>query len=218
MVARERHERARFSRLFSNADSLRFKVDYFDMEVANYVVACTDPVTRFNFFCNLPGTSEVQGVELQGVYDAGGAFPGLTYTHTKTDLPAQQDGLGAHSFLPEHILTATGGLRFFDQKLTVGARVTYNSESQVGDNNVFPGSSYANPIMPGYTLVDLFTSYRFENGLEIGATVINAFDVDYTPALTTPFTAATGCFGGNAPGCNDAGRGRTLLITAKSQF
>lgn len=36
--------------------------------------------------------------------------------------------------------------------------------------------------MPGYTLVDLFTSYRFDSGFEIGATVVNLFDTDYTPA------------------------------------
>jgi hemoglobin/transferrin/lactoferrin receptor protein len=208
----------RKDRLFTPADAFRFQAIYFDMDVENYVAACTDPVTKFNFFCNQPGTADVRGVELQGMYDAGGAFLGLAYTHTKTSLPAQQDGLGAHSFLPEHILTMTGGLRFLDQKLTVGARVTYNSESDVGANNVFPGSSYASPTMPGYTLVDLFTSYKFDNGVEIGASALNLFDIDYTPALTTPFTADTGCFGGNAPGCNDAGRGRTVVFTAKAQF
>ncbi|MBX9588504.1 MAG: TonB-dependent receptor [Hyphomonadaceae bacterium] len=204
--------------LFVSRDKVRFKAVYFDMDVENYVAACIDPVTKFNFFCNKPGTSDVRGVELQGMYDAGGAFLGLAYTRTKTNLPAQQDGLGAHSTLPEHILTATGGLRFLDRKLTVGARVSYTSESDVGANNVFKGSLYGSPTMPGYALVDLFTSYKFDNGFEVGATVSNLFDVDYTPALTTPFTAATGCFGGNAAGCNDAGRGRTVLFTAKAQF
>ena len=208
----------RKDRLFTPADAFRFQAIYFDMDVENYVAACTDPVTKFNFFCNQPGTAGVRGVELQGTYDTGGAFLSLAYTHAKTSLPAQQDGLGAHSFLPEHILTAMGGLRFLDRKLTVGARVTYNSESDVGTTNVFPGSSYASPTMPGYTLVDLFTSFKLDNGVEIGASALNLFDIDYTPALTTPFTADTGCFGGNAPGCSDAGRGRTVVFTAKAQF
>jgi len=47
-------------------------------------------------------------------------------------------------------------------------------------------AAYAGPFMPGYTLVDLFTSYRFDSGFEIGATVVNLFKAGYTPALTTP--------------------------------
>jgi hemoglobin/transferrin/lactoferrin receptor protein len=206
----------RKDRLLTPNDSFRLKAVYFDMDVENYVTGCG--VQPKVFFCNTPGTSQVKGVELQAMYDAGGAFTGLTYTHTNTNLPSQVDGLGAHSYTPEHVLVATGGLRFLDQRLTIGARVTYNSESNVGAINVFPGSSYSSPTMPGYTLVDLFTSYKFDNGFEVGATALNLFDLDYTPALTTPFTASTGCFGGNAPNCSDAGRGRTFLFTAKSQF
>ena len=55
----------------------------------------------------------------------------------------------------------------------------------MGDINVgLPGlaSFLCEAFMPGYTLVDLFTSYRFDSGFEIGATVVNLFDTDYTPA------------------------------------
>lgn len=207
----------RKDRLFTPTDSFRFQAIYFDMDVENYVTACNAPPSPFFFFCNAEGTSQVRGIELQGMYDTGGVFAGLSYTYTDTNVPAQTDGLGAHSYLPKHVLVATGGLRFLDQKLTVGGRVTYNSESDVGDVNVATGS-YASRFMPGYTLVDLFTSYKFDNGVELGTTVINLFDVDYTPALSTPFNAATGCFGSNTPGCNDSGRGRTVLFTAKAQF
>ena len=77
--------------------------------------------------------------------------------------------------------------------------------------------------MPDYTLVDLFTSYRFDSGFEIGATVVNLFDTDYTPALTTPIVpfgpaTPTNCFGSDLPNCSDYGRGRTFLLTAKAQF
>jgi outer membrane receptor protein involved in Fe transport len=47
-------------------------------------------------------------------------------------------------------------------------------------------AAYAGPFMPGYTLVDLFTSYRSDSGFEIGASVVNLFKADYRPALTTP--------------------------------
>ena len=206
----------RKDRLFTPHDLFRFKAAYFDMDVDNYITGCGAQPNLF--FCNAKGTSDVRGIELQGTYDTGGAFVGLSYTYVDIDLPQQLGGLGAPSYLPEHILVTTAGLRFFDQRLTVGGRVTYTSQSDVGSLNA-PGQFYASRFMPSYTLVDLFTSYKVSETFEIGATVTNLFDVDYTPALWTPFTGPDGvCYGGNRPGCQDAGRGRTFLFTAKTQF
>jgi hemoglobin/transferrin/lactoferrin receptor protein len=213
--------------LLNAGDSFRLKVDYYTMDVENYIVACgvayvapTGPgmgrAASANYFCNAPGTSTVQGVELQSMYDTGFAFSGFSYTYTHTDLPSQTDGFGAHSFLPEHTIVASGGLRFFDQKLTIGGRVSHFSESFVGNVNV--GGFYASPYMPGYTLVDLFSSYKFEQGLEMGLNVDNLFDTDYTPALSTAFFNGATCYGSNLPGCNDTGMGRTVYLTAKAQF
>ncbi len=187
-------------RLFTPGDAFRFKAAYFNMDVENYITGFAlppqgpgQPPVQFR---NAPGTSDVQGVELEGKYDTGFAFAGFSYTYTNTNLPSQLNGAGAHSFLPEHILVATGGLRFLDQRLVVGGRVSYFSESFVGDVNVGPlipagpggpiaVTTYGAPFMPGYTLVDLFTSYKLADAIEIGATVTNLLDVDYTPALTT---------------------------------
>ena len=82
------------------------------------------------------GHAKVQGVEVEGMYDAGYFFAGLSYTYSNNDLPSQLDGAGAHSYLPEHTAIGTVGARFFDQKLTIGTRVSYFSESFVGDVNV----------------------------------------------------------------------------------
>jgi hemoglobin/transferrin/lactoferrin receptor protein len=216
----------RKDRLFTPNDQFRFKAVYFDMDVENYVTGFLAPPLQGSqqprgVFINVPGESQVRGVELQGTYDTGGAFVGLSYTYTDIDLSPQQGGLGAPSYLPEHIVVGTAGLRFFDQRLTVGARVTYTSESDVGTINLIsktnPNGLYASRFMPDYTLVDLFTSYKFSETFQVGATVTNLFDVDYTPALSTPFNAP-GCFGGNRPDCQDTGRGRTVLFTAKTQF
>jgi hemoglobin/transferrin/lactoferrin receptor protein len=215
--------------LFTRNDTFRLKAGYYNMNVEDYIVACSasyqvaqtppnppNTSTRSaSYFCNAHGTSKVQGVEVEGMYDAGYAFAGLSYTYTHTNLPSQTDGFGAHSYLPEHTVVVTGGLRFLDQKLTIGSRVSYFSESYVGDVNV--GGFYSRPFMPGYTLVDMFSSYKFDTGLELGVTATNLFDVSYTPALSTPVVGAT-CFGSNLSGCNDSGRGRTVLMTAKSQF
>jgi hemoglobin/transferrin/lactoferrin receptor protein len=198
--------------VFTPGDAFRFKLGYFDMDVENYIAGSFTKL----IFENIPGTSQVKGVELEAKYDAGVFFGSLAYTYTDTNLASQVDGLGAHSFLPEHIAVLTAGVRLLDQKLTLGTRVSYFSESHVGDPNV--GQVYFGPEMPGYTLVDLFSSYKFDNGLVLGLTATNILDVEYTPALATPFTADGVCFGNNSPGCNGTGMGRTLLLTAKMQF
>jgi hemoglobin/transferrin/lactoferrin receptor protein len=206
----------RKDRLFTRSDSFRLKAAYFMMDVENYITGCVSATGIY--FCNAPGTSKVDGVEVEGMYDAGYVFAGLSYTYNNSKLPSQIDGAGAHSFLPEHTVVGTLGARFIDQKLTVGTRVSYFSESAVGDVNFGAGTFYSFPFMPGYTLVDLFTNYKLTPELELGATVTNLFDVSYTPALSTPFFNGATCYGTNTPGCNDTGRGRTVLLTAKSHF
>lgn len=210
--------------LLNAGDSFRLKADYYTMDVENYIVACgvayigpRGPTTA-NYFCNAPGTSTVEGVEVQGMYDTGYAFAGLSYTYTHTSLPSQTDGFGAHSYLPEHTLVGTLGTRLLNEKLTLGTRVSYFSESYVGDVNV--GAFYTAPYMPGYTVVDLFSSYKFNDGLLVGLNVDNLFDESYSPALSTTqgFPGSPTCFGSNAPGCNTTGMGRTVYFTAKAQF
>lgn len=200
--------------IFAPADSFRLKADYYRMNVEDYIAACS--LGGAMYFCNVPGNSTVQGVELQGMYDAGYVFAGLSYTYTNTDLPSQTDGLGAHSYLPEHTVVASGGVRLLDRKLTLGGRVSYFSESDVGAVNV--GGFYASQFMPAYTLVDFFSSYKVTENLEVGFNVNNLFDEEYTGALTTPVFDGRNCYGSNLPGCNAIGMGRTYFLTAKAQF
>jgi hemoglobin/transferrin/lactoferrin receptor protein len=161
----------------------------------------------------------VDGVELEANYDSGFIFAGLSYTYTHTDLATQVNGFGAQSYLPDHLLTLTGGFRLLQEKLTVGARGTFASEAYNGADQpaasyVFMGQTFYtngdpnNPFTDGYALLDLYTNYKLDNGLELGANLTNVFDVAYTPALTTPVTNFTG----------DTGRGRTVLFTARAQF
>ncbi|MGO4685360.1 TonB-dependent receptor domain-containing protein [Hyphomicrobium sp. 2TAF46] len=200
--------------IFTPADSFRLKADYYHMDVEDYIAACS--LGRAMYFCNVPGNSTVQGVELQGMYDAGYLFAGLSYTYTNTDLPSQTDGLGAHSYLPEHTVVASGGVRLLDRKLTLGGRVSHFSESDVGAVNV--GGFYASQYMPAYTLLDFFSSYKVTENLEVGFNINNLLNEEYTGALTTAFFDGPNCYGSNLPGCNATGMGRTYFLTAKAQF
>jgi len=192
--------------LLQPGDALRFKADYYTMDVDNYITASCDAMGIVCSYFNNPGTSKVEGVELQGTYDAGYVFAGLSYSHNNTTLPSQMDGLGLHSYLPGDITTITGGLRFFDQRLTVGARTYITSKSQKGDVNVGPGDPL---FYDGYTTYDLFSNYKLTDDVDIALTVTNLTDLPYTPALSALGT-------GSAP--VDTGRGRTFLLTTRAQF
>ena len=191
--------------VFTSGDSVRFKADVFYSSVENYI---TGVIVPKQMFANNPGVTHVQGLELQAAYDAGFMFGSVGYTHTTTDLPSTIDGLGAVSYLPADVVTATVAGRFLDdQSLTIGTRFYAVGQTDNGKDNFDLGlvpTRYA----PGYQLVDIFANYKLENGVELGANIANVFDVAYTPALST--TAAS-------PGVA-TGRGRTFELTAKASF
>ncbi len=201
---------SKIDNLFQRGDSFRFKGDYYTMDVDNYITASCDAMGLICTFINNPGTSKVEGVELQGTYDAGYLFAGLSYSHNHTTLPSQMNGLGFASYLPGDVATITGGLRFFDERLTIGARTYIASKSQKGDPNV---GSDGVLFYDGYTTYDLFSSYKVTSDIDVALSVTNLTDVAYSPALST---GGTGGAINNVP--EDTGRGRTFLLTTKARF
>lgn len=194
--------------LFTRDDRFGLKVAYFDMDIEDYIVTCMGAVI---YFCNAPGTSNVSGVEVQSNYDAGFLFAGVTYTYLDNDLPAQTPGFGASQFMPDHNLVLTGGLRFFDQDLEVGARGYIVSSAE--------DPSEASGRRPGYDLLDLFANYRFSENITFGGTVTNVFDTTYTPLLgTAPSSSCVSFVPGGCPPTPEYGRGRTFLLTTRAQF
>ncbi len=187
-------------------DKFRLKADYYRQDVENYISSCIVETTTpqhyqrdYAYFCNNFGTTNVQGVEIEGDYDAGYAFAHLAYTYTHSDIPQDENGLGAESYMPDHVFSMTGGLRFLNEKLVVGARGTYVSQTNLGSGT----------YQESYALADVFGTYEAYEGLTLGLTVENVFDRSYTPALNTVPTGSTGV---------DTGRGRTFLLTTRAQF
>lgn len=195
---------SRYDGLFTRNDALRFKADYFTMDVENYIVG--RQIANVIYYINAPGTSTVEGVELQGTYDAGFVFGGFSYAHTHTNIASQLNGMGASSFVPDDVGTITGGVRLFDEKLTVGARGYLTSKTYKGDIN---GGGY----WDAYNTVDLFSSYAVTNDINVGLNITNLLDATYTPALSTGNTS-TDPF---APAI-ETGRGRTFLLTTRANF
>ena len=191
--------------VFTYHDVVRFKANYFNNDVENYVTACF-AASGGVYFCNNPGTSVVQGVEMQGMYDAGHFFAGGSYTWTDSNLPSQINGFGGQSFNPEHVASLSAGVRLFNKRWTLGGRVFYASKAFIGlDNAPDPG----NPYTDGYTLLDLYTKFKITEDIEVGATVTNVTDEAYSPATNT---GATGGFS------DETGRGRTAIFTVRAKF
>jgi hemoglobin/transferrin/lactoferrin receptor protein len=66
-----------------------------------------------------------------------------------------------------------------------------------------------NPWTEGYTLLDLYTSYKITPDIQVGATITNVTDEAFTPATATPGTA--GFIG-------ETGRGRTAIFSVRAKF
>jgi hemoglobin/transferrin/lactoferrin receptor protein len=189
--------------VFSPSDMLHFKANYFNHDVENYITGCFGPGGQY--FCNNPGSSAIQGVELQGMYDAGIYFVGASYTWTDSDLPSQINGLGGQSFMPEHTATVSAGVRLFNKRWTIGGRVFYASEAYVGLIN-----NPTNPYTDGYTLLDIYTNYKITEDITVGATVTNITDEAYTPASSSGVTSSGFR--------DDTGRGRTAIFSVRAKF
>ena len=105
----------------------------------------------------------------------------------------------------------TGGVRYArseaDNRCSVG---TFTSKSFLGLPNATPGAS---PFLDGYTTVDIFSSYKVAEDVNVALTVTNVGDVAYTPALSSGGITNTA-----NPIPVETGRGRTFLLTTRAQF
>ncbi len=170
-----------FDGVLVSRDKLRLKANYYDNDIENYILAMNSG-TRF-FFQNVPGTSEVSGVELEVNYDVGFAFASLGYHHINADLPFEPGGapLANYAGPPEQVWTLTGGVRLFDERLVLGGRIRDVPES------VYPGqasSGTGSYSVPPYRLYDAFASYKVSDHLDLNFTAENLTDELYTPGMS----------------------------------
>ncbi|MDH4983562.1 TonB-dependent receptor [Hyphomicrobium sp. D-2] len=202
--------------VINRGDVFGLKAAYYRMDVDNYIVTrmSTVPSTVY-FFDNVPGTSLVEGVEVQADYDTGFAFAGLVYSYNNSTLPSQlTSSFGGSTYMPEHNLVLTGGLRFLDEALEVGARASIVSGADD------PSATATAGRRAGYELVDLFANYNVWEGVTLGAMVTNVFDRTYTPVLGTAQSSACVSFTipSTCPAEPQSGRGRTFILSARAQF
>ncbi|RWK43064.1 MAG: TonB-dependent hemoglobin/transferrin/lactoferrin family receptor [Mesorhizobium sp.] len=170
-------------------DAFRFKAAYFNNDVDDYIEGVTlsafDPTSGCPFGPGIPicfqyqnfAEARIRGFEMEGVYDAGWGFAGLSASiidgHT-----ISYDGERADLVtVPSSQVTGQLGFRFLEDKLIVGGEVQYN------------GKPEGNPVARDYTLVNVFASYQATDNFKVDFRADNLFDVKYTNPLNAPATS-----------------------------
>jgi hemoglobin/transferrin/lactoferrin receptor protein len=191
--------------LFLPGDNGYVKLGYFRNRIQNYITLSVDENDKSQWI-NLPGTTKMAGVEVEGGYDTGLVYTRLALTIANTDQPlGEAAGIGHDvGTLPDDFATLDTGMRFFEQKLTLGGRIRYTGESfqALGDED-------DSLQRPSYTLVDFYGSWKISKSFRAFFTVENAFDKSYWTANTGTSDIFTGITNG---------RGRTFIVGATAQF
>jgi len=167
--------------LFRPDDALRLKAAYFRNDVDDFITTETifvTPGSPCSFspmgFCvqyqNVLG-AEIDGFELEGYYDAGRFFGGLSVSVIDGH-EIQRDGTRTElATIPPTTVTADLGMRFLEERLTIGGEVQFNEAPK--------GSSFAED----YTLVNIYANYQATENLRLDFRVDNLFDEKYVVPL-----------------------------------
>jgi len=174
----------KFDDLFLQGDRLRGKATVFRNNVDDYI----DGVSYFSPGCGNPfipnacagsyytyvnkANARITGAEAELVYDARRWFASLSGSVTRGDGDDPTTGQRAplSSIYPSK-LTLGGGVRFFDEKLLLGARVTF-----VGAQTRVPAGFTPSKE---FQLVDLYGSYQFTPDTRAFVQIDNVGDVRY---------------------------------------
>ncbi|NBF06272.1 TonB-dependent receptor [Pseudomonas sp. Fl5BN2] len=209
--------------LLFDDDSAAIKVAYFDNTIKNYITRYYDPSPGLWGLMRFSNTDSYQtrGLELQSHYDAGRMFADFSSTYylkTETcdaafaatlrassnqyrDLSNTPDCtpgsfMGSYTNTqnpPRLAANLTTGLRFFDQSLTVGTRVTYTSGPTVtADENWQTGATTPQLNYRQVALFDLFLNYKLQEQASLNVSLQNLTDRYYLDPLAQSFMPAPG--------------------------
>lgn len=186
------------SDLFQPGDKARLKLAYFDNNTDNYV-GRTYELARMSFF-NYDYV-QFKGFELSGGYDAKWGFLDFGfnyYTGFKAclddgecfDYTLQADYL-TNQVPPRFTASVTAGLRLFDDKVTVGGRLTYMGQRLaplVEDPTYF----WVTKVWAPYTVVDAFAQWKINDTLTLDVSAQNLLDAYYVDAINNTDMPAPG--------------------------
>lgn len=209
--------------LLVDEDTAAIKLAYFNNTIKNYITRYYDPSPGLMGLMRFSNTDsyKTSGLELQAHYDAGRVFADLSSTYylkTETCDAAfaatlraasnpYQDLSGTPNCTPGSFMGSytntqnpprfagnlTTGLRFFEQSLTVGTRLTYTSGPTVSVDK--PWQTGATTPQLNYrevALVDLFLNYKVKEHASLNVSLQNLTDRYYLDPLAQSFMPAPG--------------------------
>ncbi|UXT67250.1 TonB-dependent hemoglobin/transferrin/lactoferrin family receptor [Agrobacterium tumefaciens] len=205
-----------FDGVLLDDDSIRIKMAAFRREVKDYIALgylVTDQVLdrTYTSFVNLDGTTYMRGLEFEGNYDARSFWIGGSATFLKTEWPEKTQIFSNSTttttgeivawpgdVAPKVKLTLDGGMRFFDEKFSLGARLNHVTPTQ---SRTLDTEGNLREVTDPYTTVDLYGSYAFNDKATLRFAVNNLTDRKYIPAASA-YTAP----------------GRTFIATMNVKF
>ncbi|MER9755101.1 TonB-dependent hemoglobin/transferrin/lactoferrin family receptor [Mesorhizobium sp. M0166] len=170
-------------------DALRLKAAYFNNNVDDYIDGVTlsafDPTSGCPFGPGIPicfqyqnfAKAKIHGFEMEGVYDAAWGFAGLSASITDGHTISYEGERADLVTVPSSQITGQLGLRFLEDRLTIGGEVQYNGKPQ------------GNPVARDYTLVNAFASYQATDNFKVDFRADNLFDVKYANPLNASTTS-----------------------------
>lgn len=182
----------KYDNVLSKGDAFRGKVSIFENRVQNYIDAVYLPLPA-------PGTyqyvnvarARLRGIEAEFAYDARRWFVTLGGSTTRGDNRTTSQPL--QSVYPDKFVLGAG-LRFLDEKLVVGGRLTL-----VAKQDRLPAAVLAANASKAYALVDANLSYEVAKDSRLFVIAENIGDVRYkryrdgdrSPGLVTKFGFTT---------------------------
>jgi len=170
--------------VFRGDDALRLKAAYFHNDIDDYISQSTvfPPTGGCSYFFCVQyqnyANAEIQGVELEGMYDAAWGYFGLSASFIKGHTVSYDGVREDLTTVPSSQVTGQLGLRFLEDKLLLGGEVQYN------------GKPRGNDFAKDYTLVNAFASYRVNDNFKFDFRIDNIFNEKYFNALNTEYNDA----------------------------
>jgi hemoglobin/transferrin/lactoferrin receptor protein len=163
----------RFDDTLSEGDRLRLKVGVFRNDVDDYIdqVFVPFPIPGGYQYQNV-AEARIDGFEFEGSYDAGFVFAGLSGHILRGRNLTDDEPLAK---VPPNRLVATLGFRAFEERLTVGTRLTAVAKKEEASDLGFVGEPYE--------LVDVFARWQIGDRATADIALNNIFDRQYTQYL-----------------------------------
>ena len=183
--------------VLTTGDNVSLKTTAFHNDLTDLIE--TTPVGITNRSSYNIGRARIKGVEIEGAYDSDYVFAGLGIA--MIDGVNTANGRALRS-IPAHKAVLTLGARVPDYYFEFGVRATFASRSK---SSVSATATSAVMPVAGYTLVDIFASWKPQEGMfkdfEAQFGVNNLFDVDFRDNLSI-----------------DRGKGRNFKFTLSKRF